>query len=105
MYAGRIVEEVPAGELTRSALHPYTRALMGAVPRFDTEKSEPLTTIPGAPPDPSEPIIGCPFAPRCPLVEHRCRRIDPQLVQIGAGRVACHVAVDEHTASSKGGVS
>jgi oligopeptide/dipeptide ABC transporter ATP-binding protein len=98
MYAGRIVEELPAAELTTSARHPYTRALMDAVPRFDTSRSEPLATIPGQPPDPAEPTTGCPFAPRCPWVEDRCRVIDPPLVRIADGSVACHVAVDRYRA-------
>ena len=101
MYAGRIVEELPASELTSAARHPYTRALMDAVPRFDTSRSEPLATIPGAPPDPAEPVAGCPFAPRCPWVEDRCRVVEPQLVRIGSGSVACHVAVDAHEAAEK----
>lgn len=94
MYAGRVVEELQASELTESARHPYTRALMGAVPRFDTARSEPLVTIPGTAPDPADPVVGCPFAPRCPLVEDRCRTEAPELVALEGGSVACHVAVD-----------
>ncbi len=101
MYAGRVVEELPASDLAESALHPYTRALMGAVPRFDSPRDEPLVSIPGTAPDPAEPVVGCPFAPRCPLVEDRCRTDAPQLVQIGGGAVACHVAVDLHTAAAE----
>jgi oligopeptide/dipeptide ABC transporter ATP-binding protein len=95
MYAGRIVEELPAAELGRgpdsNARHPYTRALLAAVPDLDTDKSRPLAVIPGRPADPANPPPGCAFAPRCPLADDTCRANDPPLVAEGGPRrrVAC----------------
>jgi peptide/nickel transport system permease protein len=89
MYAGRVVEDLPAADLPR-ARHPYTRALLAAVPDLATDRSRPLTVIPGRPVDPSEYPVGCAFAPRCPLADEHCRRVDPALVGDGHGRrVAC----------------
>jgi oligopeptide/dipeptide ABC transporter ATP-binding protein len=90
MYAGRIVEDQPAADLTHGPHHPYTEALLAcyADPRADEVR---LGGIPGVPPDLSVAQPGCPFAPRCPLVEDVCRVEDPPLTQLGSGRAACHV--------------
>lgn len=90
MYAGRIVEDHPSAGLLHGAHHPYTEALLGcyADPRADHIE---LGEIPGAPPDLSLPQPGCPYSPRCPLVEELCRQNTPPLSQIGLGRAACHV--------------
>jgi oligopeptide/dipeptide ABC transporter ATP-binding protein len=90
MYAGRIVEDQPAGELASGPHHPYTEALLGcyADPRADEVT---VGGIPGSPPDLSLRQPGCPFAPRCPLAEDVCRTEDPPLTPLGAGRAACHV--------------
>jgi len=90
MYAGRIVEELPALELHTAARHPYTRALIAAVPDMRTELHRELPVIPGRPVDPAHLPAGCAFAPRCPLASDRCRAEDPPLVADTAGRrVAC----------------
>ncbi|HEY9339451.1 MAG TPA: dipeptide/oligopeptide/nickel ABC transporter permease/ATP-binding protein [Kribbella sp.] len=90
MYAGRIVEDLPAHELTSGARHPYTRALVAAVPDLDTDLDQPLAVIPGRPVAPAEFPPGCAFAARCPLADERCRAEDPPLSTDGAGRrVAC----------------
>ncbi|MET9315703.1 dipeptide/oligopeptide/nickel ABC transporter permease/ATP-binding protein [Kribbella sp. NPDC003505] len=90
MYAGRIVEDLPAHELTTGARHPYTRALVAAVPDLDTDLDQPLAVIPGRPVAPAEFPQGCAFAARCPLADERCRAEDPPLTADGAGRrVAC----------------
>jgi peptide/nickel transport system permease protein len=95
MYAGRIVEDLPAVELTTAARHPYTRALVAAVPDMATDLDQPLAVIPGRPVDPAHVPAGCAFAPRCPLADERCRHDDPALVSDGAGRrVACWHAGD-----------
>jgi oligopeptide/dipeptide ABC transporter ATP-binding protein len=90
MYAGRIVEDQPAGDLASGLHHPYTEALLGcyADPRADEVT---VGGIPGSPPDLSLRQPGCPFAPRCPLAEDICRTEDPPLTPLGAGRAACHV--------------
>jgi oligopeptide/dipeptide ABC transporter ATP-binding protein len=90
MYAGRIVEDLPAAELATAARHPYTRALTAAVPDMETDLDEPLATIPGRPVDPADVPVGCAYAARCPLADAHCRAEDPPLVEDGAGRrVAC----------------
>jgi peptide/nickel transport system permease protein len=95
MYAGRIVEDLPARELPAHARHPYTRALIGAVPTLESNRSLPLAVIPGRPADPSALPPGCPFAPRCPLADAQCMAEDPPLDSTPDGqRVACWHAKD-----------
>ena len=90
MYAGRIVESLPAADLAASARHPYTRALLAAVPSMQTPTELPLAVIPGRPADPADLPAGCAFAVRCPLADATCERSDPPLVADPAGReVAC----------------
>ncbi|MBB2910501.1 oligopeptide/dipeptide ABC transporter ATP-binding protein [Streptosporangium becharense] len=97
MYCGRIVEEIDVASL-REAAHPYTRALLGALPDLDTDRSLPLTTIPGRPPTPAEFGAGCAFAPRCGLAGPECEHDDPPLLTLGEGRrLACPRVREETT--------
>jgi peptide/nickel transport system permease protein len=90
MYAGRIVEDLPATDLATGARHPYTCALVAAVPDMDTDLAEPLAVIPGRPVDPADIPTGCAYAARCPLASARCRLEDPPLETYADGRrVAC----------------
>jgi peptide/nickel transport system permease protein len=89
MYAGQVVEELPAAGLRTAAQHPYTRALVAAVPDMATDLDAPLATIPGRPVTPDAIPPGCPYAARCPLADARCRVEDPPLVDTARGRVAC----------------
>ncbi|MFB8036271.1 ABC transporter ATP-binding protein, partial [Streptomyces sp. NPDC056004] len=90
MYAGLIVENLPVTELLDGAAHPYTRALVGAVPTMTTDPGTELATIPGRPPDPGETGAGCPFASRCERARERCHDDAPGLTDLGPGRqVAC----------------
>jgi oligopeptide/dipeptide ABC transporter ATP-binding protein len=89
MYAGRIVEDLPAADLAGTARHPYTRALVDAVPDMTTDLSEPLATIPGRPVAPADVPPGCAYADRCPLADARCRAEDPPLTADQDHRVAC----------------
>ena len=90
MYAGRIVEDLPVAELVGGAAHPYTRALVGAIPTMATDPGTDLATIPGRPPEPGDRHQGCSFAPRCALATDRCRSTRPELVGFDSGRrVAC----------------
>jgi oligopeptide/dipeptide ABC transporter ATP-binding protein len=90
MYAGRVVEDLPAAELATGARHPYTRALVATVPDMHIDLDRPLPVIPGRPVDPAHQPPGCAYAPRCPLASARCVAEDPALADDGAGRrVAC----------------
>jgi oligopeptide/dipeptide ABC transporter ATP-binding protein len=79
LYAGRVVEEGPVEALFRAPLHPYTRALLDSLPRLDVRDPRELRPIPGTPPDPLQPDVGCAFAPRCALAAPRCRLEMPPL--------------------------
>jgi len=79
MYAGIIVEDLTVERLLAGPAHPYTRALLASVPDMSADRSQPLATIPGRMPSPAEPVTGCPFAPRCPLADSRCRAELPPL--------------------------
>jgi peptide/nickel transport system permease protein len=91
MYAGRIVEEAAVSMVVSgTAAHPYTRALVAAVPDMTIDRDLPLATIPGRPPDPRDVGPGCAFAPRCPHADARCLAERPPLDALGEGwRVAC----------------
>jgi oligopeptide/dipeptide ABC transporter ATP-binding protein len=97
MYAGRLVEEAGAGELFADPKHPYTRALLRAMPEeSDGGRGKRLRALPGNAPDPVAPPPGCRFHPRCPDVFAPCAAIDPKLVAFRGGRrVACHLHVPE----------
>jgi peptide/nickel transport system ATP-binding protein len=96
MYAGRRVEEAPAGALFAEPLHPYTRGLLGAVPRLGGSLDggrQRLAEIPGRVPSLLAPIIGCAYAGRCPLVSDLCRRVAPEVEEKAPAHfVACHHA-------------
>ena len=90
MYAGKIVENLPTADLADHARHPYTRALLAAVPSMETPRELPLAVIPGRPADPADLPAGCAFAARCEFADAKCRQADPGLVPDDAGReVAC----------------
>ncbi len=91
MYAGRIVEQAPIGELFRHPAHPYTEGLMQATVRRG-QKGIPLVPIPGAPPNLAALPPGCAFAPRCPLARDECRTTLPALHRVREGHLArCHL--------------
>jgi oligopeptide/dipeptide ABC transporter ATP-binding protein len=96
MYAGRIVEDVDAEQLATNPLHPYTRALLGAVPELGQSREEPLAQISGEVPEIGSPPPGCPYHPRCPLAIDRCSAVLPPLLTRPDGRrIACHVANED----------
>src|ERR1700730_15602887 len=78
MYAGRIVESAPTEELFAMPLHPYNASLQQAIPALH-RKGDPLYTIPGAPPDLSHEIKGCPFIPRCAFAKELCQTSEIEL--------------------------
>jgi oligopeptide transport system ATP-binding protein len=92
MYLGRIIEIAPRDELFRNPRHPYTQALIEAIPRVGTGKKRMRAALRGEVPSPIEPPTGCHFHPRCPKRYEGCDRVYPQLVEAGPGhRVACHL--------------
>jgi oligopeptide/dipeptide ABC transporter ATP-binding protein len=94
MYLGRIVEEGSADAVLRQPRHPYTVALLSAVPEPDPGRRRPRIVLSGDVPSPSAPPPGCPFHPRCwhPLKDERCRRERPPLRPVGGTITACHYA-------------
>jgi peptide/nickel transport system ATP-binding protein len=92
MYAGRKVEEAPAADLFSSPRHPYTKGLLGAVPRIGSEKRQnKLSEVPGLVPSLKQRIPGCVFANRCPKVADVCRQAAPALQEKAQGHfAACH---------------
>ncbi len=92
MYLGRIVEQAPQARLYANPRHPYTRALLSAVPVPDPRHRPTRTPLAGDVPSPLHPPSGCPFHPRCPYAEPRCRTETPALLAGAGGHaVACHV--------------
>jgi peptide/nickel transport system ATP-binding protein len=94
MYMGKIVEYADRLSLFNNPLHPYTSALLSAIPSIDQTRREKTNRIliPGDPPDPINPPIGCRFANRCPVAKEICYQKEPQLNEIKNGhRVACHL--------------
>lgn len=99
MYLGEIVELAPTAELQERALHPYTRALMSAVPQIRSQDVKRIQ-LEGELPDPSNPPPGCPFHPRCPIAQDICRIEKPELKEWLPGRVAsCHFALSSPESS------
>ena len=84
MYFGRVVETGPTGRVWAEPAHPYTRALIGAIPKPGAGSALP-SELPGDVPDPARPPTGCRFHPRCPEVMDRCRTEDPAPVQVEPG--------------------
>jgi peptide/nickel transport system ATP-binding protein len=101
MYAGRIVETAPTRQLFASPRHPYTEALLAAVPRLEQEPHTRLESIDGGLPDMTKPPTGCSFASRCKYAQAKCREVVPTLTASAdtAGarhphEVACHFPLD-----------
>ena len=95
MYLGFVVEQLRCDDLESEVRHPYSKALLGAIPIDDPRDRTDADVIVGDVPSPIDLPKGCPFAGRCPLVEERCRMENPHLRMLGDGHaVACH-AVEE----------
>jgi oligopeptide/dipeptide ABC transporter ATP-binding protein len=98
MYLGRLVEIAPAGALYQRPLHPYSAALLSAVPVPDPARRRARILLDGDVPSPVDPPPGCPFHPRCPLYTRKgspevCRTEVPSLVEQSGGQAAaCHFA-------------
>jgi len=93
MYLGRLVEWGATRNLFTAPKHPYTRMLLEAVPDL-SKIGVARAAVAGEVPSPINPPAGCPFHPRCPLANERCRREVPALLETGGTQAACH-AVEE----------
>jgi peptide/nickel transport system ATP-binding protein len=104
MYAGRLVEVAPVGEIFDAPQHPYTRLLIASLPSFE-EKGN-FRGIPGLPPSLLERPTGCSFHPRCPFAMPRCAVDDPELQEVSPNRwVACHLFDGEAATPNEIGVA
>jgi oligopeptide transport system ATP-binding protein len=95
MYLGRIVEQAPAVDIYRSPSHPYTQALLSAIPQPDPSRKPERIVLDGDVPSPMNPPAGCAFHTRCPLAMERCKQESPGLKNMnssGTHQVACHLA-------------
>jgi oligopeptide transport system ATP-binding protein len=97
MYLGKIVELGPAADVIERPRHPYTRALVSAIPTPDpdVERARQRIVLAGDPPSPIHPPSGCPFHPRCPYAIEKCRTIVPPLIPDTPGRVAACIRLAE----------
>ena len=95
MYLGKIVELADAAEIYRAPKHPYTQALLSAIPVPDPERKRVRIILPGDVPSPAHPPPGCPFHPRCPHAFDRCKIEVPPLYQLPGGHVASCFLVEE----------
>ena len=93
MYLGQVVELADAKAIVLAPRHPYTQALLSAVPVVDPASKRQRIVLPGDVPSPIDPPSGCPFHPRCPIAEARCRVEKPALRELAPGHfAACHLA-------------
>lgn len=93
MYLGEVVEQAPRAALYARPLHPYTQALLAAVPVDDPSLRRPRALLSGEPPSPLDPPAGCRFHPRCPQADARCAAEPPPPRELAPGHVvACHKA-------------
>ncbi|WP_350306500.1 dipeptide ABC transporter ATP-binding protein [Photorhabdus viridis] len=94
MYAGQVVESGKASEIFRAPRHPYTQALLRALPEFATDKSR-LASLPGVVPGKYDRPIGCLLHPRCPYANDHCCQMEPELRTVGERQVKCHTPLDD----------
>jgi peptide/nickel transport system ATP-binding protein len=91
MYLGRVVEQGAAESIYDAPLHPYTRALIAAIPEMDSRNARSAALVAGEIPSPRNPPPGCHFHPRCPFAVEQCRTVEPVLEEARPARwVACH---------------
>ena len=99
MYLGKIVETAEAKSIIRDPQHPYTQALISAIPEVDYDSKRQRIVLPGDVPSPIHPPSGCPFHPRCPIAEEKCKTEVPAFRDTGKNHfAACHFAGKKITA-------
>jgi peptide/nickel transport system ATP-binding protein len=92
MYLGRIVEHGSVDEVLRSPRHPYTRALLSAVPKVEAETRREVIRLQGELPSPARPPEGCHFHPRCGQASAKCKQVYPAVTALSdTHRVRCHL--------------
>ena len=95
MYLGKLVEIGDSELIFENASHPYTQALLGAIPVPDASLRQELVVLEGNVPSPSNPPSGCRFHTRCPLVQAICQEKEPELRQVRPRQyAACHLLVE-----------
>jgi oligopeptide/dipeptide ABC transporter ATP-binding protein len=102
MYAGRVVERAPVGEIFARPLHPYTRGLMRSIPKAGAERRRRLESIPGTVPDLLHLPSGCRFRDRCALAAAACAEVDPPLEAYAGGRLLACLRADDAAEASAG---
>src|SRR5690606_23016551 len=96
MYLGKVVELGPVAALYQAPQHPYTKALLSAMPEMDVDRRKQEPPLTGDPPTPINPPSGCRFHPRCPFAEPVCARVEPLLTRLAGSPdhvSACHMAI------------
>lgn len=94
MYAGQVVESAKASDIFKHPRHPYTQALLRALPEFATNKSR-LASLPGVVPGKYDRPVGCLLNSRCPYATEKCRQEEPMLQTVGDRQVKCHMPLDD----------
>lgn len=94
MYLGHILEQGPAEAIYENPSHPYTKALISAIPEIDPHRRKERILLEGDLPSPSDPPSGCPFHTRCPVAEARCAEVKPPSVEVSANHYAACVLLE-----------
>jgi len=100
MYLGKLVEVGDAEDIFNDPLHPYTQALLGAIPHPVVDDGQELVILAGNVPSPVSPPSGCRFHTRCPLATDLCRQVEPELIEVNGRLVACHLVEEKQSAMS-----
>lgn len=95
MYLGHIVEQGPADEIYSNPKHPYTQALISAIPEIDPDKRKERILLTGDLPSPANPPTGCPFHTRCPIAQEACKTTKPKYKEVSQNHFAACLLIEE----------
>lgn len=95
MYLGHIVEQGPSDEIYNNPKHPYTQALISAIPEIDPEKRKERILLTGDLPSPANPPTGCPFHTRCPIAQEACKTTKPKYKEVSQNHFAACLLIEE----------